>query len=451
MRGISSIIVWSTSLLTLFGCGIGYKLNSTTQSGTPSVAPVIDNTLCSPMNPPTGNLINVQPAQAAQLPAIVAAATSGSTILLADGVYTLNQANEASRITFLTDGVTMRSQSGIPENVILDGQYATNELIDVQANNITLAEFTVTRANNYLIHVTPPAGATSNVMDSHFFRLRLIDSAEQFFEVSSNAGNTAYADYSYVQCSYFQLTAEGQENVASNSSSTCFTGGIDAHKAEGWTVQNNYFIGIYCNSGTPYPAIQFWENSRDTLVEDNQIYECAIGIGFGYTNGSALTDPPRVYSDDPYPGDGYIGHYDGTVRDNVIYGDMASYNMGLTFQQARGATVVQNTSVAATSATGFYSALDVEYVNSIVTTDNNLLTNTTVTSSGTLFANQNLVPAPLSLFVSPANLNFELLSTAASAIGQGVNLGSLGGYDPNGYSQNLTNPSIGAYEPVTSH
>ena len=47
---------------------------------------------CGPLPAPTGNVIDVTPAQAANLRSIVAAAKTGDTIRLADGTYVLPQA-----------------------------------------------------------------------------------------------------------------------------------------------------------------------------------------------------------------------------------------------------------------------------------------------------------------------------------------------------------------------
>ena len=73
---------------------------------------------CGPLPAPTGNVIDVTPAQAANLRSIVAAANTGDTIRLADGTYVLPQA-----LVFRTPGVTIRSASGNRDSVILDGQY----------------------------------------------------------------------------------------------------------------------------------------------------------------------------------------------------------------------------------------------------------------------------------------------------------------------------------------
>jgi hypothetical protein len=444
MRITCRSFLLASTLFFLPGC-IGFNTPALPQSGTTpaGTSPAASTELCAALNPASGNIVTVTSAQAAQLPSIVANAESGTIILLADGVYSLNQSNEASRLTFAHEGVTLRSASGTPENVVLDGGYLTNELVDIQASNVTIAEITLMHAKHYLLHVTPAPGATADIKAISVYRLRFIDAGEQFVEITSNGTN--YADYSSVECSYFQLTDQGRSQVLSGSGAQCNTAGIDAHFARGWEVFQNYFLTFYCNSSNADYAIHFSDNSRDTIAEDNQIFSCSNGIGFGSGDGTMAT-ATRTYSDNPYPNDGYIGHYDGFIRDNVVYSNLPSFTRGIGLAQARGAQIFQNTVVAGAGATAFVSALDANYANSIVSTANNLLSSTTTENSATLLGNHNLIPAPLSLFVNPTSMNFRLSPTAISALGQGTDLGGLAGLDPDGNVHAHGTPDIGAYE-----
>jgi len=75
---------------------------------------------CPALPAPTGTFITVDPSQASQLPSIVAGAASGTTIPLKDGTYS------GIEMPFKTPRVTLRSQSGNREAVILDGTYTAN-------------------------------------------------------------------------------------------------------------------------------------------------------------------------------------------------------------------------------------------------------------------------------------------------------------------------------------
>ena len=284
---------------------------------------------CDPLPPPTGTVINVTPAQTSQLASIIAGAATGTTILLADGIYT-----PVTRLNLMTPGVSLRSASGNPSAVVLDGVYAADEILFVGASNVTVAEITVTHAINHPIHVSPPDSGP-NVTGVRLYRLRLVDSGEQFVKVNPNGARTFWVDDGRLECSTLLMTDAGRPRVVSLPGLPCYTGGIDAHGARGWIVRRNRFEGFWCAMGLSEHAIHFWSASRDTLSENNVIVNCAMGIGYGLGEmGTA-----RAYSDNPYPGVAYVGHYDGIIRNNVIYADIPGFDTGIALEQARGVRV----------------------------------------------------------------------------------------------------------------
>jgi hypothetical protein len=175
--------------------------------------------------------------------------------------------------------------------------------------------------------------------------------------------------------------------------------------ARGWTVARNTFRGIYCENGLlAEHAIRFWDLSRDTVVERNFVFDCARGVGFGLgQTGSAS----RVYADDPYPGAGYIGHYDGIVDNNVIEAGVPYYDTGIALEQARGARVYHNTIVQPQAA---FSSIDYRFANSIVDVRNNLVRNLTQRDGATGTVSSNLMTGSTALFVDAAGLDFHLVA-----------------------------------------
>ena len=110
----------------------------------------------------------------------------------------------------------------------------------------------------------------------------------------------------------------------------------DVHAARGWIVRQSRFEDIYCaGEGLAEHAIHFWVGSRDTVVENNVIVDCARAIGFGL--GENGNGEGRAYQDDPYPGAGYIGHYDGLIRNNAVWAAVEWFDTGIGLEQARGA------------------------------------------------------------------------------------------------------------------
>ena len=53
----------------------------------------------------------------------------------------------------------------------------------------------------------------------------------------------------------------------------CYTGGIDAHGARGWTVRLNRFEGIWCRKRACRARGPLLDGSRGTLVERNSIVD----------------------------------------------------------------------------------------------------------------------------------------------------------------------------------
>lgn len=398
-----------------------------------------DQSPCAPLGPPTGSVVMVTPAQADMLPEIVASATTGTTILLEDGVYKSTRTGEGSRrLQFKTAGVTLRSASGNPEAVILDAEYDTNELISVSADNVTIAEVTLTHARDHIIHVTGSGAETIEGFSMH--RVRLIDGGEQFVKINATSQD-GYADFGEVTCSYFELTDAGRPEIERNPGG-CYTGGIDAHAARGWRVAHNTFDGIYCaGEGLAEHAVHFWRSSRDTIVEYNHIFDCARGVGFGL--GGPLNK--RAYEDDPYPGVTDIEHYDGVIRNNIIFNEIAFYDTGIELQHARGARVLHNTIMSTESATGFFSSIDSRFENTRSEITNNIARRITTRGNAQPVEEGNIVGQDTSMFVNPAARDLHLLPGAA-AIDAGVVVEGAG-VDIDGQARDGA-PDVGADEVV---
>src|SRR5215831_12890161 len=141
-------------------------------------------TICPPLAAPSGTIVRVAPAQANDLPAMVASASAGTTLLLDDGTYRMTTSGEAARrIHFAVPGVTLRSASGNAAAVVLDGEYLTDEMMFVDASDVTIAEVTLMRVVHHLVHVTAPDGGP-DVSGVRLLGLRLVDAGQQFVKVN---------------------------------------------------------------------------------------------------------------------------------------------------------------------------------------------------------------------------------------------------------------------------
>jgi hypothetical protein len=398
---------------------------------------------CDPLPAPSGAVIEVAPDQADELPGIVRDAEPRTTISLADGTYRMTGAGEASRrIQIVSEGVTLRSASGNPEAVILDGEYVTEEIVTVSASNVTVADITIERAVFHPVHVM--GGATADTTGTRLRNLRIVDGGEQFVKINtSGATPNTYADDGVVECSRFELTDAGQPHVVPDPGG-CYTGGIDAHQARGWVVRGNVFVGIHCTNGSlAEHAIHFWTASRDTLVEQNTIIDCARGIGFGLGDGGG-NSPDRAYTDDPYPGVGYVGHYDGVIRNNVIAVSPAFefFDTGIELEQARGARVLHNTVIHPESA---FASVSHRFSNTVVALENNLVRTIRARDGSSASGDSNLENAADELFRDVPGHDLHLVSGANAAIDQGVALDDAGN-DIDGAPHDRGEPDLGAHE-----
>lgn len=391
---------------------------------------------CPALPPPTGKVVTVTPAQAKQLPSIVAGAKTGTTIQLAKGTYKMSGSEGQRRLTFSVPGVTLRSASGVAKDVVIDGEYVTKEMVFIRADDITIADLTLRRAVDHPVHVT---GGSKTIVNTRLHNLRIIDGGEQFVKVNSD-GKGHYADEGRLECSQLLMTAAGRKHVEP-SPGGCYTGGIDVHGGWGWKVRFNRFEGIHCDNGSlAEHAIHFWSASRGTLVERNTIVDCARGVGFGL----GQTGKDRTYPDNPYPSVGYMGHIDGIIRNNVIHAGGAAakyFDTGIELNQAHGALVYHNT--VASKPT--FSSIDYRFPNTKATIRNNLTHKITVRNGAKGTVDHNLQGTPASYFVNPGAVDYRLKAGAVKAVDKGVKLAQ-GGLDMSGTPHDHGPPDLGAHE-----
>jgi len=389
---------------------------------------------CAPLPAPTGNVIELSPAQSASLPSVVLAAQPGDTIQLADGTYVVPQT-----LVFLRPGVTIRSKSGNRNAVILDGQYAIGEILLVMESDITVADLTVKRAFYHPVHVSPERRTTSGTL---IHNVRLVDGAQQFIKI--NANNGFYADNGVVRCSSLEMTDAGRAEVRDN----CYTGGIDGHQAQGWQVYLNDFSGFWCSAGLSEHAIHFWMSSRDTMIDRNVIINSARGVGLGLGQTWPVF---RSYPDQPCDGKMALGHYGGSITNTVIFANdprlfasSSGLDAGITLEQSCATNVLHNT-VFSTAPP--FSSIEWRWANTTATIANNIVShNLLQRDGGVATLAGNLTNAPASLFVDAlTNGDLHLRPTATAAIDQGAALTTPVAWDIDG-AQRGSRPDIGADE-----
>ncbi|MEZ5591644.1 MAG: right-handed parallel beta-helix repeat-containing protein [Gammaproteobacteria bacterium] len=224
--------------------------------------------------------------------AVATANSSGgnTTILMQDGVYTLNDT-----LYINAPAVTITSQSGNRENVIIQGDAMSStarvgNVIRVAASSFKLDGITLQKSRWHLIQIAGERNADNPIIRNCIFR----DAYEQMLKVSvgNNPSNPSVSsDNGLVENCLFEYSAEIGPQY--------YIGGIDAHGAKNWTVRNNTFRNIISpSSAVAEFAIHFWNYSANNTIEKNLIMNCDRGIGFGLAGR---------------PNNG------GVIRNNMIY------------------------------------------------------------------------------------------------------------------------------------
>ena len=378
------------------------------------------------------------PDQSAELQSIVANLPAGATLLLASGTYDLSGGRD---LVVTQDGITVRSASGDPGDVILDLGYSSGQGFLVSGDDFTVAELTVRRPMWHGVHVV--GGTDSNTENTTIYRVRVEDPGQQGIKVNpSEAG--FFVDYGEIACSEIVLTDAGRPNVTN-----CYTGGVDAHAALDWVVRDNRIEGFWCDQGLSEHAIHFWNVSRGTLVERNVIVDCARGVGFGLgTGGNGTT---RDYGDDPCPGASYLGHIDGVIRNNLVwagrpelFASQAGMDSGVAVEQACGARVLHNT-VFAAGGTPFVS-MEYRFPNTDATFANNLVSHDIVQrDQAQASLDGNMEQAGPEHFVDAAGGDLHLVPGSA-AVDAGVALTDAPADDVDGQPRDDGAPDVGGDE-----
>lgn len=207
-------------------------------------------TACAPLPPPTGTIQRVRSGVVADFAAATAVAQPGDTILVEDGTYSMN----GTYILITTPGVTLRSESGNRDAVVIDGMYSTSapQIISVGASNITVADLTIKRAYTHAIHVSTSFTNAGDMTNIRIHNVHVIDPAEQGIKVNSNGTFDQFIDNSEISCSRIELTSAGRPQIRNS----CYTGGIDVHAGRNWRVHDNVIEGFWCASGLSEHGIQ---------------------------------------------------------------------------------------------------------------------------------------------------------------------------------------------------
>jgi hypothetical protein len=337
-----------------------------------------------PLAPPTGVVVHVS--TESQLRAAASSLASNTTIVLAPGVYVLQ---DTVYVNGTFSNVGIRGASGNADDVVLRGPGMTNPSIPhgiwVGGNvtGVTIANLTI--RDIYYHPIIFNAGTQSPLVHN----VTLINAGQQFIKSNPNPSGGG-VDQGLVQYSVIEYETTSRDD---------YTNGVDVHAGRNWTIRHNLFRNIRAPQGQlAGPAILMWNASSGTVAEGNTFIDCQREIAFGLIERT--------------PDD----HTGGVIRNNVIYrrpsvaGDAA-----IGVFDSPSTQVLHNTILAS----GTYPSL-IEYRFPNTTgaqIANNLLDGVILARDGATAAlSGNVTSASAAWFVNPSAGDLHLAAGATAAI-----------------------------------
>jgi hypothetical protein len=271
--------------------------------------------------------------------------------------------------------------------------------LSISAPRITLADFTVGDVGYHGVQVRGESGASNVTLHN----LRVVDTGQQLVKITVSRERSA--DDGLLACSLVEYTNHAPSN---------YTDGIDALGAKGWVVRDNRFVRIRgpqeqrWNAG---PAVLFWANSIDTIVERNEIIDSFRGIALGLVARAQELSRPSAEGFD---------HQGGIIRNNAICNLNGWADEGIEVNGGHGVRIEHNSVVVTGSLPWSISA---RFSSTTGWIANNISTRQVIFRDGATAEMQgNVVNADSSWFVSPAACNLHLTSAGAAMVPTGVAL-----------------------------
>ncbi len=342
-------------------------------TGDPSGGRVDPANPCPDLPPPPPGAVYVDPSQVSALPGMIASAPPMTTFVLQAGTYELPAGGVYAIVS--SPGVVIRGATGDPTDVVLDAQGAVDEVFQIAAPGVAIAELSIVAPRQQAIHVTPPDGMPIEGVQIYDVQAR--DCGTSCFKANASLDQGSFADNGLVACSRIEMTDDFR--AAGNSCANA--GAIDLIAVRGWTVRDNWVEGFFCSNSLAFPGVTIHGGSRDVVVERNRVVDCERGI---YMGAEILGGPLRAYPDDPCPGKdaALVG---GVARNNVVVGKRpelftaGGFDTGIGLIAACGTKALHNTIA---STTGLYASIDARFDATTAVARNNLTTHPTKVRDG---------------------------------------------------------------------
>ncbi len=205
----------------------------------------------------------------------------GGTILLADGHYLLPRT-----LDLHTDNITLRSESGQRERIILDGASSRHvELVGItRCSGATIADLTIQniRANGFKINSDRQATKVTirNCIIHNIWERGIKGPGVRAADRERFRPTDCRIEFCLFYNDRPKRYEDDPEDTAANHGGN-YIGGIDAMYARRWVISDNVFIGIQGRTRSARGAVFLWQNAQECIIERNIIIDCDSGICLG--------------------------------------------------------------------------------------------------------------------------------------------------------------------------
>jgi hypothetical protein len=295
---------------------------------------------------PQGQVVHVRSTE--ELRKAIEAGPEGATILVADGVYHLDNVVLKTR-----NGITIRSASGNREKVVLDGeglQKAGQRRVCISVHgchDFTIADMTIQNYEYGLLlygdgDIRRPL--VHNMIFRNFWVRGLKGTHPQrIWDSWENLATVEQAEKTRPRngrIEYCLFTNEKPKEDVKDGFNGDYVSGIDMMWLKNWTIADNVFVNVRGHNGGGRGAIFLWVNSEDVLVERNIIVNCDRGVCFGNPmaaeNGMPHMTRGIARNNFITAGAGQAIEFQHTVSsmacDNTVYGQDLRYRRTIEIQ-----------------------------------------------------------------------------------------------------------------------
>jgi hypothetical protein len=279
---------------------------SSSSEGMTGGVPTSNRCLPLPAPPSGATIVAVDPASASELDELIAGAAADTTFVFADGNY---PRSGQPTIVISAAGVVLRSASGVPESVILDGGGDSTDLLTIRADDVTVAELSLRNSGDDLLAIDPVG--TAGLLRPRIHRVSFRDAVNFQLVAEADFAAGAFVDEGEVSCSNFGIT-DGFRETTSDCSGVAAIKGFAASR---WTVRDSFFEDIWCPESRTFVAVHFGYGAHDTVIERNRFRDAYRGTMLGFETDSLGARPPPEGSTCP-PG---VQHIGGSIRNNMLW------------------------------------------------------------------------------------------------------------------------------------